>query len=154
MLLTINFFVLTLSFFSENDINYDKIRIKRNSPVDDSHPGCGLNGAVSEWMKRIQRSAMPTSSNDEPPSSRKTRRDAPTPTKKLYDDDGIDAPWRKYSEEAQMRTGRALPVVDHTSGLYTVRTCTLYMQADQKLWEYIFNHEGQRSNQRLENIYV
>lgn len=38
---------------------------------------------------------------------------------------------------------------DSETGLYRVRTCSLYVQSDQKLYEHIFTHEGQRSEKRL-----
>lgn len=114
-----------------------------------------MNGAVSQWMQRVQRSAIATTPDDDDirSMSLKRRRDVAS-TRFKDNNDNDEPPWRKYSAEAQSRRGvrSILPPVD-SNGLYTVRTCTLYMQADQKLWEYIFNHEGQRSNQRyLRNV--
>lgn len=66
-------------------------------------------------------------------------------------------PWLKYSAEYQsvpsaFRTKRDQHSnffnTDSKNGLYEVRTCSLYMQADQKLWDHIFNHEGQRNYER------
>lgn len=33
--------------------------------------------------------------------------------------------------------------------LYTVRTCTMYLQADQKLYESVYNKEGNRDHIRF-----
>ncbi|KRZ05584.1 Disintegrin and metalloproteinase domain-containing protein 10, partial [Trichinella zimbabwensis] len=131
--------------YSDDDIKFDKLRIKRH--VDGSHSSsCGLHGNVRRTMQRLQRSAVV----EEPKiftygSGRQwigASRSGDEPVQ----------PWRKYvekehrdDEELSDRWKRS------ADGLYDVRTCTLYMQADQKLWEFVYNHEGQRNSERTRN---
>jgi hypothetical protein len=74
-----------------------------------------------------------------------------------------ERPWLKYSaghqslptfmqQQRWKREQHNFFNTDSKNGLYEVRTCSLYMQADQKLWSHIFAHEGQKNYERLKSI--
>ncbi|KRY32164.1 Disintegrin and metalloproteinase domain-containing protein 10 [Trichinella spiralis] len=122
-----------------------KLRVKRH--VDSSaSSSCGLHGRVRRTMQRFQRSAVV----EEPQLF--TYGSGHQWTGASRNADEAMQPWRKYvekvhrdDEELSDRWKRS------ADGLYDVRTCTLYMQADQKLWEFVYNHEGQRNSERTRN---
>ncbi|KRZ52135.1 Disintegrin and metalloproteinase domain-containing protein 10 [Trichinella nativa] len=129
----------------EKIVKYDKLRVKRH--VDSSaSSSCGLHGRVRRTMQRFQRSAVV----EEPQLF--TYGSGHQWTGASRNADEAMQPWRKYvekvhrdDEELSDRWKRS------ADGLYDVRTCTLYMQADQKLWEFVYNHEGQRNSERTRN---
>ncbi|CDW56439.1 disintegrin family protein [Trichuris trichiura] len=123
----------------DDDIDYSKIRIKRDLIAQ--APSCGLRGRTAEWMKQVQRSAI-----DVADTSTRTTTVRPHDRQPLMETRRAE-PWRMYMPEGgSVQRGRR-----NADKLYDVRTCTVYMQADQKLWQFVYSHEGQRDEERTRN---
>uniref|UniRef100_A0A5S6Q728 ADAM10 endopeptidase n=1 Tax=Trichuris muris TaxID=70415 RepID=A0A5S6Q728_TRIMR len=125
--------------YTDDDIDYAKIRVKRELIAQ--APSCGLRGYTAEWMKQVQRSAV----NGPETMSTTTVRPVNRHPVERQSEAPRPEPWRMYMPESNQRSRR------NSDNLYDVRTCTVYMQADQKLWQFVYNHEGQRDEERTRN---
>lgn len=122
--------------------------IYKDKHVDDpyreqrvAHPnGCGLTDEISHWMDDIRNNG----DEYEPPNPVKTNENQKNDSQKLpkkpsYERatsniiDVDESPYRRYSEEANVRSKRAA-----TAARYQERnTCTLYIQTDPLIWRHI-----------------
>ncbi|VDL76326.1 unnamed protein product [Nippostrongylus brasiliensis] len=98
--------------YRDDEINHSKMRFKRSSPSHESD--AGVHGcALNDRVKR---------------EMEKVQRSA-------------EVPADVYTNYMTMQ-GRHKRATRDSSGLYTVRTCSLYLQADHKLYEHIKRKEG------------
>ncbi|CAD5207716.1 unnamed protein product [Bursaphelenchus xylophilus] len=130
--------------YKDEQINHNKFRPKRDVPEEheskdghdhdsdgDADHGCGLNSETKAAMMKIQTSAAykfePVNEYNE------TIRRKSHLSFDLMDD------------RLNNRTKRSLPErILEVNGrkIYSVRTCSIYMQADQKLYVHVFHKEG------------
>lgn len=116
--------------------------VKENLP---SRVGCPLEGDLKLRMDEMARSGV-------------TEEEAVEEEEPLFHDEGFseaeEGAFEKYLPDSQRRRRRQARTGamdrERISGheIYKVRTCSLYMQADQKLWAQVFAKEGQRDATR------
>ncbi|CAI5438077.1 unnamed protein product [Caenorhabditis angaria] len=107
--------------YRDDEINHRKWRVKRDAETLKSNiqEGCGLNDRMKREMSEVQESG-----EYQQYSLRS-------------DGDSSDF----YTNYMTMK-GRSKRSTRDERGLYSVRTCSLYMQADHKLYEHIRMKEG------------
>lgn len=112
--------------YSDNAINHPKYRAKRSdgSESETGH-GCGLTDEVKQYMERVQRSVIIEEESA------------------VSHDDHRDRFPQRYFDES-VRRKRDLETTKTINGkqVYSVRTCYVYLQADQKLYQHIYEKEG------------
>ncbi|XP_043197730.1 disintegrin and metalloproteinase domain-containing protein 10-like [Amphibalanus amphitrite] len=113
--------------------------------------GCGVDGDVSEWMHKVQNSAIDDDETEfraaaEEREHRRRERERPSAARRV----AHDARHYKYTEEAQRhldagrsRSRRAPRQGGATSHLPDSRgTCSLSVETDPMLWRHVFEKEG------------
>ncbi|KAI6222128.1 hypothetical protein M3Y95_00951500 [Aphelenchoides besseyi] len=130
--------------YSDDEINHSKFRTKRSindkdDEIEDVDHGCGLTKEVKSKMDEVQKSGEYVSHAqstiyDEP--IRKTSHLFPGHYKNETND--------RFKRELKFQTTKDI----HGHRLYAVRTCSIYLQADQKLYMQIFYKEGNRDHVR------
>uniref|UniRef100_A0A183CIH7 ADAM10 endopeptidase n=1 Tax=Globodera pallida TaxID=36090 RepID=A0A183CIH7_GLOPA len=140
--------------YADEEINHKRFRrAKRDVPVDDQHHdmpdpthGCGLTKQRREEMLRFQESAAAVDQHR--PFSSYMKQHQQSHLYSLRDEDfSLSFPERYLGN----RTKRDLkPEWREIRGkrIYEVRTCTIYLQADHKLYAHIYNKEGNRDHVR------
>uniref|UniRef100_A0A7E4ZT23 ADAM10 endopeptidase n=1 Tax=Panagrellus redivivus TaxID=6233 RepID=A0A7E4ZT23_PANRE len=129
--------------YLDDKINHDKYRPKRHihEANDDAHDGCGLTRTVRRHMEMFQNSGDqmddPSAYSHKPESEPKT-----TPFNREFHNSYFGELAANRSQERSKRSFKATLINGRT--IHPVRTCAIYMQADQKLFEHIFNKEGNR----------
>ncbi|KAH7730121.1 Protein SUP-17 [Aphelenchoides avenae] len=135
--------------YPDDHINHHKFRTKRSVKNNDVHGeeedegthGCGLSKPLREDMLKIQQAAVqePGSIPYDEPVRRKSHL--------LPDHDDFSFPTRYLNRSRRdVRNAQVKEIKGHS--VYSVRTCSIYMQADQKLYEHIFYKEGNRDHVR------
>ncbi|VDP16708.1 unnamed protein product [Soboliphyme baturini] len=136
--------------YKEEDIQFANVRLKRSPMRSNATVGCGLqNDAICEWMQRIRHSAVDDGlpwTLDE--TTEQKVKFWPSHLVKEQKEEAPSLKYLAYRREDNLRTKR--DAATETNG-QKMRTCSLYLQADQKLWEHVFLHEGQRNYERTRN---
>ncbi|TKR93500.1 hypothetical protein L596_007945 [Steinernema carpocapsae] len=130
--------------YPDDAINQTKLRKKRSVEKPYQHEenhDCGLNSSVRRGMEEIQHSGeqrlyASTAKHEEP--------------QYFYKDEYYQEFSNRYSNVTRPKRSLLSVPVDMIDGrpIHRVRTCSIYIQADQKLYEHIFNKEGNRNDVR------
>uniref|UniRef100_A0A914UQV4 ADAM10 endopeptidase n=1 Tax=Plectus sambesii TaxID=2011161 RepID=A0A914UQV4_9BILA len=121
--------------YSDAAINHRKMRRRRSlSEQDDfpEHVGCGLSAKTHRFMDDIQKNAVPSTEEDPAASSQSFSHSEP-----LMD----SFPYRYLNRTKRQFSGPDFRIINGRR-LSNVRTCSIYLQADQKLYEHIKSKEG------------
>lgn len=112
--------------YSDSSINHPKYRAKR-SGEHGIGAGCGLTEEMRRNMERFQRSVV----IDEAPFSSSS-----------YNHPEDAFPQRYTSTLGRLKRAADSTKIINGKHIYSGRTCYVYLQADQKLYQHIFEKEG------------
>uniref|UniRef100_A0A1I8A7R9 ADAM10 endopeptidase n=1 Tax=Steinernema glaseri TaxID=37863 RepID=A0A1I8A7R9_9BILA len=127
--------------YPDDAINHAKVRMKRsaeeggNSTSFDDEHGCGLNSRIRREMEKLQNSGennlyASMTAGAEPPQY-------------SYRDQYFEDFTSRYTNSNRSKRSLSIPVdMIEKRPIHRVRTCSIYMQADQKLYEHILHKEG------------
>jgi len=137
--------------FNDQKINHEQFRQKRevhHEGEDDSHDGCGLTKSVKAEMNEIQNSGEGPYLSEYYQEEEFISHLSPRHKDSYFDQLAANYSKSRNKELLKPREKRNLKFSNfqeiNGKRLYSVRTCSIYMQADQKLYEHVFNKEGNR----------
>lgn len=147
--------------YKESDVDDPFTRIRSDGHVG----GCGITEEVSEWMERVQNSAVEETEKLEKRKlpkkflGEKNKGELKTGKSKVeknaFTSDASrnifqvedDSPYRKYSREANSRTKRAAKPKEENRN-----TCSLFIQTDPLLWRHIASQLNSDAEKTREEI--
>uniref|UniRef100_A0A914QXC9 Uncharacterized protein n=1 Tax=Panagrolaimus davidi TaxID=227884 RepID=A0A914QXC9_9BILA len=134
--------------YYDDKINHDKYRrVKREiyEHDDDSHDGCGLTKSLKRKMQEIQDAGEGPYGT---PNYYSTFDDEPVSHLSPRHKDSIVGQFVSNKTKQQIRKKRSVFGIGTSlingKNIHKVRTCSIYMQADHKLYEHVFHKEGNR----------
>jgi disintegrin and metalloproteinase domain-containing protein 10 len=134
--------------YYDDKINHDKYRrVKREiyEHDDDSHDGCGLTKSLKRKMQEIQNAGEGPYGT---PNYYSTFDDEPVSHLSPRHKDSIFGQFVSNKTKQQIRKKRSVFGIGTSlingKNIHKVRTCSIYMQADHKLYEHVFHKEGNR----------
>lgn len=129
--------------YSDDEVNHRKFRPKRSIETSEIYEheadhGCGLSREVKAEMEKVQTSGEFVS------YAQSTLYNEPIKTRShlFMNRDGLES-FNRTKRDSRYQTKEI-----NGLRLSTVRTCSIYLQADQKLYMQIFNKEGNRDHVR------
>nr|XP_024215817.1 disintegrin and metalloproteinase domain-containing protein 10 [Halyomorpha halys] len=155
--------------YKESDVEDPYMDVRSGGHVG----GCGVNTEVSEWMERVQNSAVEEDSpeNDKRKLPKKYNAGKETKNKKESEktvksddlskhkktlvsnsEDNIfnDSPYSKYSKEANTRKKRAARPKEENRN-----TCSLFIQTDPLIWRHIseqVNNDPEKTREEISSL--
>lgn len=133
--------------YLDDEVNHGKFRTKRSVDKNDFHSeadhGCGLSSEVKAQMEEVQNSAEFTS------HAQSTKYNEPIKRKShlFMDHNEFNFGNGTKRDKRDLRFQSTKEINGHH--LFSVRTCSIYLQADQKLYMQIFMKEGNRDHVRF-----
>ena len=136
--------------FNDQKINHEKFRQKRevhHEDDDDSHDGCGLTKSLKNEMEELQNAGEGPYLNEYTQEEEElVSHLSPRHRDSYFDELAANYSRLRNKELLKPREKRNLKFSNfqdiNGKRLYSVRTCSIYMQADQKLYEHVFGKEG------------
>ncbi|VDK74668.1 unnamed protein product [Litomosoides sigmodontis] len=121
--------------YSDSSINFWKQRRKRST--DETNPNCGLDHAIQQKMEAVQNGVIIEDEENE----------------QSYRDGGFD---ERYMFESRFKRAAEEKEIKTINGkrIYSVRACYVYLQADQKLYQHVYEKEGNMDDVRHVWIYI
>ncbi|KAI1728340.1 metallo-peptidase family m12B reprolysin-like domain-containing protein [Ditylenchus destructor] len=135
--------------YRDDQINHVKFRAKRSvdepNPINGEEkeftPTCGLDKQISKEMQKVQNSV-----DEWPDECAHQNHDGVSKYMDEFDD--LTFPHRYLNRSRRdLRFKNGVKQVNGRN-LHGVRTCTIYLQADHKLYEAVYNKEGNRNHIR------